>query len=321
MKGYDSHLIIREAYTIIDTIREYKYDDFTAKYFGVSLGEIPREDFDDFLEKVKISAIPVNNEKFLSFNIGDLRFIDSFQFMSSSLEKLTENLYDRNDKYKNFQFVQKEIPEHSELLCQKGFYPYDWMDDNEKFKHQGLPPREAFYSRLKQETITQEEYEYALYVYEKLRCQSFLDYHLIYLKSDVLLLADIFENFRTTCMNNYKLDPANYISAPGLAWDAMLLETGIELDLITDLEMLKMIENSKRGGLCFVVSKRMDKANNKYLEDYNPNDDSTYIMYWDANNLYGWAMSQYLPFKNLRFRTDITLADILSTVILMRAIL
>ena len=87
----------------------------------------------------------------------------------------------------------------------------------------------------------------------------------------------------------------------------MLLKTGIELDLITDLEMLKMVERAKRGGLCFVGSKRMVKANNKYLQDYNPNEDSTFIMYWDANNLYGWAMSQSLPFKNLRFRTDITL--------------
>ena len=111
------------------------------------------------------------------------------------------------------------------------------MDGLDKLNYKGLPPREAFYSRLKRETITHEDYKYALYVYEKLRCQSFLDYHLIYLKSDVLLLADIFENFRTTCMTNYKLDPANYISAPGLAWDAMLLKTGIELDLITDLEV------------------------------------------------------------------------------------
>ena len=83
-----------------------------------------------------------------------------------------------------------------------------------------------------------------------------------FLKTDVLLLADIFEKFRTTCMKHYSLDPANYISAPGLAWDAMLLKTGIELDLITDLEMLKMVERAKRGGLCFVGSKRMVKANN-----------------------------------------------------------
>ena len=210
-------------------------------------------------------------------------------------------------------FIKREIPLNCELVRQKGLCPYEWVDGLNKLNYKGLPPREAFYSRLKRETITQEEYEYALYVYEKLRCQSFLDYHLIYLKTDVLLLADIFEKFRTTCMKHYSLDPANYISAPGLAWDAMLLKTGIELDLITDLEMLKMVERAKRGGLCFVGSKRMVKANNKYLEDYNPNEDSTFIMYWDANNLYGWAMSQSLPFKNLRFRTDITLEDILST--------
>ena len=162
------------------------------------------------------------------------------------------------------------------MRIQTGFHPYEWVDGVDKLNYKGLPPREAFYSRLKRETTTQEEYKYALYVHEKLRCQSFLDYHFIYLKTDVLLLADIFEKFRTTCMKHYSSDPAHYISAPGLAWDAMLLKTGIELDLITDLKMFKMVERAKRGGLCFVGSKRMVKANNKDTEDYNPNGDSTF---------------------------------------------
>ena len=102
--------------------------------------------------------------------------------MGSSLDKLTGNLYDKEDKYKNFNFIKREIPENYELVCQKGFHPYEWVDGLDKLNYKGLPPREAFYSRLKRETITQEEYEYALYVYEKLRCQSFLDYHSIYLK-------------------------------------------------------------------------------------------------------------------------------------------
>ena len=127
------------------------------------------------------------------------------------------------------------------------------------------------------------------------------DYHEAYLKSDVLLLADVFEQFRKVCMNYYGLDPANYISAPSLAWDAMLLKTNIELDLISDLEMLNFIERQTRGGLCFVGSQRHVKANNKYLDDYDPNKPSNYMMYWDANNLYGWGMSEYLPSGNLRW--------------------
>ena len=98
-------------------------------------------------------------------------------------------------------------------------------------------------------------------------------------------------------MEYSNLDPANYISAPGLAWDAMLLMTNIKLELITDIEVLKMYEHMKRGGLCLVGSKRHVNANNKYLENYDDTQDSTYIMYWDANNLYGFAMCQYLPYK------------------------
>ena len=122
----------------------------------------------------------------------------------------------------------------------------------------------------------------------------------------------MFLKISETCMNYYGLDPANYLSSPGLAWDAMLLKTGVKLDLITDIKMLDMIERSKRGGLCFVGSKRYVKANNKHVDDYDPNQESNYLMYWDANNLYGWAMSQYLPDSNLRF-IDISLEEILQT--------
>ena len=101
------------------------------------------------------------------------------------------------------------------------------------------------------------------------------------------------------CLNYYKLDPANYLSAPALPWDAMLLKIGIELDLIHDVELLNVIERQKRGGLCVVGSKRYVKANNKQVEDFDVNEPSSYLMYWDANNLYGWAMSQILPYKKM----------------------
>jgi hypothetical protein len=134
-----------------------------------------------------------------------------------------------------------------------------------------------------------------------------------YLKCDVLLLADVFENFRKMCKSNYNLDPANYISLPGLSWDAMLLLTDIELDLIYDEQILNIIERQKRGGLCFVGSKRSVKANNKYVENFDEEKESNYLMYWDANNLYGWAMSQSLPYKNIKFDTNISIEDVLKT--------
>ena len=108
-----------------------------------------------------------------------------------------------------------------------------------------------------------------------------------------------------TCINYDKLDRANYLSAPSSAWDAMLLLTNIELDLISDTKILATIERMKRGGLCFVGSNRYVKANNKYIEGFDPKKPSDFIMYWDANNLYGWAMSQALPYKNLQFNTEI----------------
>jgi hypothetical protein len=196
--------------------------------------------------------------------------------------------------------MKKEFPEHYRMLSRKGVYPYEWMDDIDKMNHEGFPPIEAFCSTLKggADCIRGGIPTGAKQVYESpAAAKSWKDYHLTYLKTDVLLLADVFEKFRKVCMNYYKLDPANYLSAPSLAWDAMLLLTGIELELITDLKILDMVERMKRGGLCFVGSKRYVKANNKYLEDFDPNKPETYIMYWDANNLYGWAMSQLAPLQ------------------------
>jgi len=208
---------------------------------------------------------------------------------------------------------KKEFPNNYETLCQKGIYPYEWVNDITKLDHVGLPPPEAFYSSLKQEGITENEYKQAEKVYNELGCQSFKDYHMTYLKSDVLLLADVFEKFRKVCMSYYKLDPANYLSAPSLAWDAMLLITEIELDLIYDLKILDIIERMKRGGLCFVGSKRHVKANNKYIDDFDPKKPSDYLMYWDANNSYGWAMSQSLPYKDLEFEEHKKLEAVLET--------
>ena len=127
----------------------------------------------------------------MSFSIGDLKFIDSLQFMNSSLEKLVENLYEKEDKYKNFHSLKSIYPQHYDLLCQKGFYPYEWVDDISKLDHIGLPPREEFYSSLQQKGIKPENYDHAQNVYKTLNCQSFRDYHLTYLICDVLLLADV----------------------------------------------------------------------------------------------------------------------------------
>ena len=120
------------------------------------------------------------------------------------------------------------------------------------------------------------------------------EYHDLYLKSDILLLADVFENFRKTCLQYYKLDPCHYFTSPGLSWDAMLKMTDIKLELMTDIDMFQFIEKGMRGGTSYIAN-RYGEANNKYMKTYDEKAPSKYIMYLDANNLYGWAMSQYLP--------------------------
>ena len=122
----------------------------------------------------------------------------------------------------------------------------------------------------------------------------------LYLHSDILLLADVFENFRKTCLEYYKLDPCHYFTSPGLSWDAMLKMTDIKLELMTDIDMFQFIEKGLRGGISYIAN-RYGKANNKYMKDYNKDEPSKYIMYLDANNLYGWAMSQYLPTGGFRW--------------------
>ena len=130
-------------------------------------------------------------------------------------------------------------------------------------------------------------------------------YHDLYLESDVLLLADVFENFRNVCLKNYKLDPAWYYTSPGIAWKAALKMTGVELELLTDPDMLLMIEKGVRGGIS-MISKRHGKANNKYMgEEYDPSQPSNYVTYLDANNLYGWAMSKPLPTSNFKWMENL----------------
>ena len=125
----------------------------------------------------------------------------------------------------------------------------------------------------------------------------------MYIQSDTLLLADVFENFKNTCLKIYKLDPAKFLSAPGLAWQAALKKTKVKLDLLTDIDMLLMVEKGIRGGICHSIY-WYAKANNKYMKDYDKNKESSYLQYWDVNNLYGWAMSQKLPVNNFEWIKD-----------------
>ena len=122
----------------------------------------------------------------------------------------------------------------------------------------------------------------------------------LYVQSDTLLLADVFENFRDKCIEIYELDPAHFVSAPGLAWQACLKKTNVKLELLTDNVILLMFEEGTRGGMC-QATYRYAKANSKYISNHDKNKESSYIEYVDANNLYGWAMSQKLPVGDFKW--------------------
>ena len=168
------------------------------------------------------------------------------------------------------------------------------MDSWERFNETSLPDKKAFYSELNLEDITDKDYAHAQKVFEEFKLKNLGDYHDLYVQSDTLLLADVFENFRNMCLDIYGLDPVYFVSAPGLAWQACLKKTEVKLELLTDYQMLLMIEEGIRGGMC-QSTHRYAKANNKYMKNYDKNIESSYLMYLDANNLYQWAMSQKLP--------------------------
>ena len=186
------------------------------------------------------------------------------------------------------------------LLLRKDIYPYEHMDSWEKFDENILPPKEAFNSNLNLEDISDEDYTHAQKVWDVFEIKNLGEYHDLYVQSDTLLLADIFENFRNMCLNIYELDPVYFVSAPGLAWQACLKKTGVKLELITDYDMILMIEKGIRGRIC-QATHRYAKANNKYMKNYDKNNESSYIEYLVANNSYGWAMSQKLPVNCLKW--------------------
>ena len=155
-----------------------------------------------------------------------------------------------------------------------------------------LRPKKDFYSELILEDINDKDYLHAQKVFDEY-CTDMGDYHDLYVQIDTFLLADVFEKFRDKCIEIYGLDPSYFYSAPGLAWQACLKKTDVKLELLTDYQMLLMIQERIRGGICQSVD-RYANTNNKYMKNYNNKIESLYLTYIDANNLYEWTMSQKL---------------------------
>ena len=210
--------------------------------------------------------------------------------MASSLEALAGNL-----SKEDFKLVgQRWQGEDFDLVTQKGIFPYEYLDDISKLNAKKFPSKDEFYSTLYESSVADEDYKRAQKVWNHFGMRRMKDYHDLYLETDVLLLADIFESFRKTCLGNYGLDPAHYLSVPGLSWDAFLKRSGSEIELMSDMDMFQFFEKGMRGGTSYIAH-RYSKANNKHMSTHDEEMENNYLMYLDANNLYGWAMSQPLP--------------------------
>ncbi len=233
LEGYDSHLFVK------------------------SLG----------LEEGDIRCIPKTDEKYISFSKNipmetvimesgkekvvclEMRFIDSLKFTLKSLDSLVKTLGE--DQFKT---LTSQMPKESlDLLKRKGVFPYEYMTDFSKLGVKSLPPKEAFCSQLNDNHISDKDYDHVKKVWKAFNCKTMKDYHDLYLKTDVLLLADVMTEFRKTCKETYGLEALHYYTSPGLAWDAMLKITEVEIDLISDPDMYLMVESGIRGGISTIT--------------------------------------------------------------------
>jgi hypothetical protein len=293
-----------------------------------------------------IKCISTSSEKFMCFDFCNLKFIDSFKFLGASLSKLVENITkDANNHvtYDALHFSKAYFGDNIKYMSRKGIYPYSYPKNFDVF-NLGLPAKVEFFDKLSNKHVEQSEYDFANEVYEVMNCQNFGDYHALYLKSDVLLLTDVFEGFRKLALEYYELDPCHYVSLPSMSQDAMLkvmmkenekkhkekkeqLKTLSEEEKLTFKkhkntymttlsceDELRFFEKQKRGGICQVGAKKNSVAYNKYMniENFDKNKKQTFISYIDANNLYGYAMSLKLPYEITGNRKDVTVDEVLN---------
>ena len=265
-RGYDAHLIVHE------------------------FGKRPDRE---------IKVIGQNMEKYLQVEWGkNMVFRDSLQFLTTSLEQLTAMLAKtgRGNFYNLHEVVPQIYPGSDvELLERKGVFCYDYVDSFARLDEPALPPRAAFFNQIGGVEFSEADYTHAQHVFADFQCESLKDYMKLYLLSDICLLADVFQMFRNNSLEEYQLDPAYFVSAPQLAWNALLKHINQSIPLITDPEMYRMIQQNIRDGICH-ASVHYARANNKLMGSlYDPTNPTSYIMEVDANNLYDWAMSQEMP--------------------------
>ena len=275
LKGYDSHLFIRA--------------------------------FHDLEEEP--NCIPQNTEKFISFSLkktgcSELSFLDSLAFMNGKLSDLASYL-------KEYPVLSKFCsPEEVRILSRKGVFPYEWFNRFDKLFRTDFPEHKAFFSKLANENISKKDYEFGKSVYERF-CRTMMDYHELYLKTDVLLLGDVVQEFCNTCHEKTGLEPFQYYTSPGFFFDSALKKSGVRLELLSDPDMYLFFEQGIRRGYSN-VHKNYQKANHKYLgKYYNPEEEKIYLWYVDMNSLYPTVMVDKMPVRDFRWAKQNELNDIL----------
>ena len=299
-------------------------------------------------------VIAKSMEKFIGFTMGNLRFIDTLQHLSSSLDKLSSNLAakteiagckycprrgppkailrhqsiahkgDYNNEFHHTtknetlpelfpnlhdNFTRKKAwkdlpPDAFKMLTRKGVYPYSYMDSFAKFEETALPPIEKFHNDLTKENISGDDYAFVKKLWKTFRLKNLGELHDLYMETDTLLLADVFENYRQVIMKNYGLDPTHFYTAPSLSWSAGLKFTKVKLEIPQDIDMHLFVDQGLRGGISMVCNS-FARANNLLMKEFDSSIQQSFIKFIDANNLYGWAMSQFLPTGNFKWVTRI----------------
>ena len=265
--------------------------------------------------KIPFSCLPRNSNKFISIQIGPFIFKDSYLFLNRSLDYLTSTISDED----RISLKQEFSEDNYKLLTKKGIYSYDYFDKKEKYLETELPKKEKFFNKLNNKNISNDEGKHALNVFKTFKCKDLLDYSILYLKTDICHLSDVFQKFSDFAYKTYNLDPRHSYTLPGFSWQAMLKMKKFELELISNSDMYLFLMGTIRGGICQVNKKHVianniytrkvhdESSDKKVKKKLKTNDLNKFIMYLDANNLYGYSMSKPLPYKNFKWSDDLTL--------------
>jgi len=284
-KNYDSHVICAEGLGKI-------------KGWDVSVIAQTSEKYTSVNATFMVET-PTQRSKGVYMTIG---FRDSFQFLAMSLDNLVKNLSAEELIHTRQLFPTEEL--FRSVALSKGVFPYTYFDSPARMTETALPSRQHFFNDLEQEECSQERYAKAQQVWTDCECSTLEDYMLLYLRCDVYQLADVFERFRELTLEGDGLDPAYYYTLPGLVWDSAFKMTGARVDLLDSVDKYNFVEGGIRGGMTFINQHHVEANNARIPESFNPVEPEVDLLYVDANNLYGNALSQKLPEKDFKWMEE-----------------